>query len=782
MADRYWVGGTGNWNDTARWSTSSGGGSGASVPTSIDNVYFDGSSDAGSPFTVTVNVQSFAKDLIIGDGTTVTVLDQTMTLAGTSQLDVYGSLFYPATNLTRTYSGKIRFFGTTTGKTITTNGVQLTSGSMSFQENGTWSLGSALTVGFVSQHVEGTFNLNGYNLTAQAYAFNNFSSSAIINCGSGTITFTESAAFNGGSSAIIINGDTSTINFVLNNGIQCANIINATFYNLNWTFTSITSLIISLGSNLVVNNNLTIASRAASGLGSLLLNRNITVGGTLTIQSSNTDPSRRFSIFSDTFGTPRTITAAAINFGAGIDCRDITAAGVAGTWDLSAKAGGDCGGNTNITFPVAKTVFRKGTGNWSATQWAATSAGAPATDQFPLAQDTAIFGADTTTGTHTIDFNWQIGALDMTNSTVVTLAAGTTTPTFYNDLTFSTNVTPTGTGLFTFAPKSGVTLDITTANKTLDNPITISANGTVKLTDNFTTGSSRTTTLTAGTFDLNNQTYTTGLFNSNNSNIRAIAFGTGNLTTTGSGTVWTTATTTNFSRTGTPTVNISNNSATATTVSTGTMTEAQSLNFNYTIGTYTLTDTSARYRSVNFTGFSGTIPNSARTIFGGLTLSAGMTLTAGANATTFAATSGTQQITTAAKTMDFPLTFDGIGGTFAFQDALTQGSTRAFTITNGTIQLKDGATSTVGAFATSGTNQKFLQSTLAGSQATISQASGTVNASYLTIQDINATGGATWNSFTTSNNVDGGNNNGWDFSTQLGRYIYTRRKNKRILP
>jgi len=91
-------------------------------------------------------------------------------------------------------------------------------------------------------------------------------------------------------------------------------------------------------------------------------------------------------------------------------------------------------------------------------------------------------------------------------------------------------------------------------------------------------------------------------------------------------------------------------------------------------------------------------------------------------------------------------------------------------------------TSTVGAFTTSGTNQKFLQSTLAGSQATLSQASGAVDASYLTIRDINATGGATWNAFTTNNNVNAGNNLGWDFSSQLGKYIYTRRKNKRILP
>jgi len=140
-----------------------------------------------------------------------------------------------------------------------------------------------------------------------------------------------------------------------------------------------------------------------------------------------------------------------------------------------------------------------------------------------------------------------------------------------------------------------------------------------------------------------------------------------------------------------------------------------------------------------------------------------MTLTAANGPLSFAATSGTQQITTAGKTFDFPLSFNGVGGAWEFQDALTQGSTRAFTITNGTVKLKNGVTSTVGAFATSGTNQKFLQSTVAGSQATLSQASGTVSASYLTIQDINATGGATWNALYENQNVDAGGNTGWNF-------------------
>jgi hypothetical protein len=158
-----------------------------------------------------------------------------------------------------------------------------------------------------------------------------------------------------------------------------------------------------------------------------------------------------------------------------------------------------------------------------------------------------------------------------------------------------------------------------------------------------------------------------------------------------------------------------------------------------------------------------------------------MTLPAGTSTTTFAGASATKNITTNNKTLDFPLTFNGVSSTFAFQDALTQGSTRAFTITNGTVQLKNGVTSTVGSLTTSGTNQKFLQSTLAGTQATLSQVTGIVSTGYLTIKDINATGGATFNAYTINSNVNAGNNLGWDFFAQLGKTIFTRRKEKRVL-
>lgn len=360
----------------------------------------------------------------------------------------------------------------------------------------------------------------------------------------------------------------------------------------------------------------------------------------------------------------------------------------------------------------------------------------------------------------------------------------------YGNLTVSSGMTVSaGTGALTFAATSG-TQQITTNGKTLDFPITQNGvGGTLQLQDNLTMGSTRTYTLTNGTLDLNNLVLSTGLFSSNNSNTRAITFGTGKIIVTGNNAiVWQITTQTGFAPTGSKLVEFTYAGSTGTrsifhgSGTTGNSTTA--LNFSVTAGTDTvdMVNTGSLYAiNLNFTGFSGTLTDIRYTIYGNLTFSSGMTIVPTTGAATFAGTGVTQNITTAGLTLDFVIVFDGVGSTFVFQDALVQGSTKAFTVTNGTVKLKAGATSTVGAFATSGTNQKYLQSTLAGSQATLSQASGTANVSYLSIQDINATGGATWYSPVTQLNIDAGNNDGWDFFVQLGQYMYTRRKNKRLL-
>ena len=289
----------------------------------------------------------------------------------------------------------------------------------------------------------------------------------------------------------------------------------------------------------------------------------------------------------------------------------------------------------------------------------------------------------------------------------------TSTGSIYGNLTLSTGMTLTASASsFFFAATSGTQL-ITTNAKTLDFPITFTgAGGTRQLQDAMTIGSTRTATLGSGTLDLNGKTLTTGLFSSSSSTARTLAFGSGNIVCNAAGgALWDTTTSTNLTITGTPVVNISNSGAVATSVVPGTLAEASALSFNITTGTYTLTflgTASNTAKNINFTGFSGAWGTTAAAfIYGNLTLSSTMALTGSTQTMTFGATSGTKTITSNAKTIDFPITFNGVGGTFRLIDAMTLGSTRTLTLTNGTLDL-NGMTLTTGFFNSNNANTRTL--------------------------------------------------------------------------
>lgn len=387
--------------------------------------------------------------------------------------------------------------------------------------------------------------------------------------------------------------------------------------------------------------------------------------------------------------------------------------------------------------------------------------------------------------------------LDFTDGTNPTGFAGTlnnSANTIYGNLKVSTGMAKNGgNGIYTFAATSG-TKTITMGAVVFDNPFTFNGvGGTFQLQDALTSGSSRSTTLTTGTLDLNNFTMTVGTFSSNASTTRTLAFGTGKIVITGNnGTVCTTSTGTGLTITGSKRVELAYSGSAGTRIITGVQTAStiegtNLLDYFVIAGSDTVTFTNSRsYGTIDFANagtstFTGITTNNTSNIYGNLIFKAGMTTTSGANIVSMLATSGTKTITSASQTLDFPLTINGLGGTFACSDALTLGSTQPLTMTNGTLQLKSGTTNTVGSFATSGTNQKFLQATTPASQATLSQASGTVSVSYLTIQDSAATGGATFEAYTGNFNVDAGNNSGWNFSQFGNKYIYTRRKLKRII-
>jgi hypothetical protein len=349
---------------------------------------------------------------------------------------------------------------------------------------------------------------------------------------------------------------------------------------------------------------------------------------------------------------------------------------------------------------------------------------------------------------------------------------------FYGNVTFGGATAYTGNSTLTFAATSG-TKTIRTSSLTIDAAITFNGvGGTWQLQDALTSGATRLCTLTNGTLDLNGYTLTTGQFSSSNTNTRTLAFGsTGKIViTANNATVCTTNTGTGLTITGSKRVELTYSGSTGTRTIQGatnaTVIEGTNLlNYFVTAGSDIVAFSASRnYETVDFSNggtstFTGTWINATATtnVYGNLILNSAMVVGSGAEIISMKATSGTKTITSAGQTIDFPLTISGLGGTFACSDALTLGSTRALTLVNGTLQLAAGTTSTVGSFVTTGTTMKYLQSTIPGTQATISDASGTDSVTYLSVQDSNATGGAVWDA-TDLTNVDAGNNTGWRFS------------------
>ena len=325
---------------------------------------------------------------------------------------------------------------------------------------------------------------------------------------------------------------------------------------------------------------------------------------------------------------------------------------------------------------------------------------------FNITAGTGTFNITASSSVKNLNFTGFTGALALTARTI------------YGNLTLVSGMTlGSGASAQTFAATSG-TQTITSATLTQDYPITFAGTATYQLIDAMSVGTSsnRTITLTSGTLDLNGFTLTHfGLWASNNSNTRAITFNGGNYTNTysiGTATIWGMQTATGFTYTGTPNINITGNSTggftrTVAHGNTAGQTETNSININVTNGSDPIVVTGG-FLNVVFSGtFTGTLTNTTRTIYGNITFKSGMTLVAGTSITTFAATSGTQNITSAAQTLDFPLTINGVGGTVQLVDALTIGSSRTLTLTNGTFNSND-KNVTVGAFNYTNSNTKTL--------------------------------------------------------------------------
>jgi hypothetical protein len=551
---RYWVGGTGNWNDTNKWSTTSGGAGGADLPRSHDDVVFDSLSNA-TAYTATVNVitgGNRCKALTIAGPASGNV-----TLAGFGVvLFIHDDITLPATGLTRTYPGTITLSGTGAGKTITTNGLALANVITVNGVGAEWALADALNTGSGSIIItNGSFDTANYNLTNNAQFVSNGLNSRTINFGSSTVSIGGDITFGTSESeraSLSFAAGTSQVN----NPGTTLSFNNQTLYNVSFTGSSITNATIN-GANTF--NNLSVAGRTAAGIAQIVFSADQTINGTLTL-SAGTHAARRTFVRSDIIGTTRTLTCAVVDTLTDIDFRDITIAGAAAP--VSGTRLGDCKGNSGITFVAgADKYWNRATSSiWSALAWSLSSGGAVSIDNFPLAQDTCIFeaGSPNSGVPVTVDASYNIGTIDMSARTTNTMTLSCAQePFFYGNCINGTGVTFSGTGTFIFAGRGSQT--ITSAGRTFTQSFTIDTpGGSVTLQDAFITNraSSSALTLTNGTFDLAGYAATlsgsTAGVSSINTNDRTLAIGSGTLTLVG------TFNTTLSTITGTGTISLTN--------------------------------------------------------------------------------------------------------------------------------------------------------------------------------------------------------------------------------
>jgi gliding motility-associated-like protein len=162
-ADRFWVNGSGSWNDPSHWAAVSGGAGGASVPLSLDNVFFDYNSVGDAALSISINGTAKCKDLIFSGELGTTVLNGPIN----AHLEIFGSLAF-SEYFHNQFLGEITF--KSTGSASIDFKTAMPKGNIRFAGAGhsIWNLNSDLILSFNSKIIieQGRLNANHKNIQA----------------------------------------------------------------------------------------------------------------------------------------------------------------------------------------------------------------------------------------------------------------------------------------------------------------------------------------------------------------------------------------------------------------------------------------------------------------------------------------------------------------------------------------------------------------------------------------------------------------------------------------
>jgi hypothetical protein len=443
-ATAYWINDGGTWNDTGssgHWSASSGGASNSAiVPGPTTDVIFDANS-LSADSTVTRSGIAYCKDFDVS-GLDAPLLMQSNLESSRLEIsgDFTGDPYLTIATNSASYPSYIYLTGSGTTQTLVFDGTLFdgaSGNSFKFRNSGgIIELGDNILIAsghdhlqiFIDEDFGYTFNTNNYDITTIDLVDGNFRVTGPNNSGADPTLNLGSSTIYGIDGNWYCTMNAGTSNLIANYTRPDLNIPNLTLYDLtitdpmdglndsgsNFSGATIHSLTIS-GSGpsddtFVISGNFSAETFTTSLDGSALslagavtsttfsdtnsaplyLGLTLTVSGTLTLEGVETSP---LNVFSNTFGTSRTITAATVSV-THTNFRDITGAG-AGDWNISSDFSGDCGGNSGITFTTPANVYAVDIGgmvNFSNSSiWANISNGVGGSGRVPLPQDTAVF-------------------------------------------------------------------------------------------------------------------------------------------------------------------------------------------------------------------------------------------------------------------------------------------------------------------------------------------------------------------------------------------------------
>lgn len=214
MANRFWIGNSGNWDDTAHWSTTSGGSGGADVPSSTDDAIIDANSLTLAGQTITLDVSLYCKSFDCSTASYPFTIDQE---TYGMDIEIYGGDFTLRPGLTFLSNGQTIYHEIDGNNTFTTGNNVMAGAYVDIYYINDPAIDTVTIIGnldvsggdYGEVDIECNVSLGTTNITADDIEF--YGTGSTVNLGSSVLTTTQYLyisdlnSLDAGTSKVIIN-------------------------------------------------------------------------------------------------------------------------------------------------------------------------------------------------------------------------------------------------------------------------------------------------------------------------------------------------------------------------------------------------------------------------------------------------------------------------------------------------------------------------------------------------------------------------------------------------